>query len=484
MEKPDILFIMCDQFRYDAIAAHGNERILTPNLDKLVQEGKSYHMAYSNCPVCVPARYSIMSGCMPCNTGIYSNLVRSKKVKERCGEYLASVMSKAGYRTFGIGKFHTSPFDEDLGFDIQLRSEELWNNLHQRYELDDYAKYIHESYPEYSHIEQLQGERTDMYYMPQTRALPEKCCAERWLTERAKEQLNSEDKRPYFGFLSFIQPHPPCAPPIPYNRMYDPDDMENPVSTNKEIDFSDEQIPFMNRLIWADEINPFLARSVKARYYGEISYIDNCIGEILDSVRARGNIENTVIFFFADHGDHMGDHHAWQKESFFDQSAKIPFIVWCGKNIRQKPKGELACLTDLFAMATSLAGVRECRDGVNLFERARQSVYGIYGEPGTRLFKCMVRNERYKYIYLSNGGRELLFDMQADPDEKEPVDKQTVLIKMRNELRDVLLANEQTKCMVTETGMVSYPYQERETKRIRQFDLSSGVKDFTVRFKG
>ena len=77
-----------------------------------------------------------------------------------------------------------------------------------------------------------------------------------------------------------------------------------------------------------------------------------------------------------------------------------------------------------------------------------------------------------------------MFDMQADQDEKEHFDKQTVLIKMRNELRDVLLANEQTKCMVTETGMVSYPYQERETKRIRQFDLSSGVKDFTVRFKG
>src|SRR5699024_5385057 len=69
------------------------------------------------------------------------------------------------------------------------------------------------------------------------------------------------------------------------------------------------------------------ARILKARYYGEISYIDHCIGRILDAVEARDDAANTLICFYADHGDHMGDHHGWQKESFFESSTRIPFLL-------------------------------------------------------------------------------------------------------------------------------------------------------------
>ena len=66
---------------------------------------------------------------------------------------------------------------------------------------------------------------------------------------------------------------------------------------------------------------------MKARYYGEISYIDDCLGRILDAIDARGDAENTVICFYTDHGEMLGDHHAWGKESFFDASCHIPFLV-------------------------------------------------------------------------------------------------------------------------------------------------------------
>ena len=88
----------------------------------------------------------------------------------------------------------------------------------------------------------------------------------------------------------------------------------------------DEQIPWMNHLIWAEDINDPHARVLKARYYGEISYIDDCLGRILDAVEARGDADNTLICFFADHGDHLGDHSAWQKESFFEASCHVPFL--------------------------------------------------------------------------------------------------------------------------------------------------------------
>ena len=87
----------------------------------------------------------------------------------------------------------------------------------------------------------------------------------------------------------------------------------------------DEQIRWMNHAIWADDISDSHARVLRARYYGELSFIDKCLGRIIDAVEDREDAENTLICFFSDHGDHMGDHSAWQKESFFDVSAESLF---------------------------------------------------------------------------------------------------------------------------------------------------------------
>ena len=171
------------------------------------------------------------------------------------------------------------------------------------------------------------GERTEMYYMPQMSAQPAHCVVESWTAARAVEQLRGADPRPWFGFVSFVGPHPPFAPPVPFNRMYDPDRMPDPITGDLEIDHLDQTIPRMNDIIWAESINRPHARILKARYYGEISYIDACLGTILDAVDARPDADDTLICFFSDHGDHLGDHHAWQKESFFDASARIPFLV-------------------------------------------------------------------------------------------------------------------------------------------------------------
>ena len=186
-----------------------------------------------------------------------------------------------------------------------------------------------------------------------------------------------------------------------------------------ETDHADEQIPWMNTLIWAEDINDSHARVLKARYYGEITYIDACLGRILDAVEAREDGDNTVICFFSDHGDHLGDHHAWQKESFFEASTHVPFLVsWPVALPRDTTRAELVCLTDLFGIATGAAGETDTRDGIDVLgiltngSPARDHVTGMYGEPGTPLFKIMIRNAHWKYIYLANGGRELLFNMR------------------------------------------------------------------------
>ena len=332
LEKPNVLFVMTDQQRWDTIAALGNGHIHTPNMDRLVRRGLSFTHAYSTCPVCVPARYTIRTGCEPPTTRIFSNRHQAPApgqadtITGRCGGYLAATMRELGYRTFGIGKFHSKPWNEELGYDLHLHSEELYDSPEQRAG-DAYASWLHREHPEYDHLEALMGERTEMYYMPQMSAQPAHCAVEGWAAARAVEQLRTADPRPWFGFVSFVGPHPPFAPPVPFNRMYDPDRMPDPITGDLEIDHLDQTIPRMNDIIWAESISQAHARILKARYYGEISYIDACLGTILDAVEARPDADDTLICFFSDHGDHLGDHHAWQKESFFDASARIPFLV-------------------------------------------------------------------------------------------------------------------------------------------------------------
>lgn len=491
MDQPNVLFIMTDQQRFDTIAALGNEHIYTPNMDRLVRRGISLMQAYSTCPVCVAARYTIRTGCEPPTTGCFSNGIRKPRedqgatMTERCGPYLPQRMRDLGYRTFGIGKFHTKPWDEDLGYDLHWHSEELYGTPDQR-QRDAYASWIRKEHPEFDYIEALMGERTEMYYMPQVSPLPKELTVERWAADLAVEQIRANDGKPFFGFVSFIGPHPPFAPPIPFNRMYDPDRMPNPIKGDIKIDHMDEQIPNMNRIIWAEDINDPHARILKARYYGEISYIDDCLGRILDAVESRPDADNTLICFFADHGDHLGDHHAWQKESYFEGSCHIPFLLsWPKQLPANQRRNELVCLTDLFSIATHAAGKTEIREGHDILSviqgkaAPRENIIGYYGAPGTDRFKIMVREHRWKYIFIANGGREQLFDMENDPNElvNQADANRDIALKLRSVAASACRkAGEQAA--LDQGDLKSFPYSRHDRKRIYQFDVSRGIRGF------
>ncbi|MFM8618177.1 MAG: sulfatase-like hydrolase/transferase [Opitutaceae bacterium] len=100
---PNILFVMTDQQRFDTIAALGHPHVRTPNLDRLAARGIACTNAYSTCPVCVPARYSLMTGCEPSRTSWFGNWSPGDRVPERCGPYLARTLADRGYRTWGLG---------------------------------------------------------------------------------------------------------------------------------------------------------------------------------------------------------------------------------------------------------------------------------------------------------------------------------------------------------------------------------------------
>jgi choline-sulfatase len=394
-------------------------------------------------------------------------------------------MSRLGYRTFGIGKFHTTPWNEDLGYETLWRCEETYHP--PKREGDDYGSWLEREHPEFDFLEQPMGERSEMYYLPQRSPVPAELGGEWWMADRAIEEIaKSGDSRPFFGFVSFVGPHPPLAPPIPFNRMYNPDRMPELVLGSIQEDHLDEEIPFMRHAIWAEAINPELAKIVKARYYGEISYLDYCLGRIVDAIEARPNPDNVLICFFSDHGDLLGDHHGWQKQNFFEAACRFPLLLsWPAMLPAGAVRKELISLADLFGIATAAAGAREVRQGIDVLKMLRgecaprEHLVGMVEVPGSQDFKVMVLMDEWKYIFMANGGREQLFNLKQDPNELSN------RVSSCSRIRDDLYALAVQACRVPGAmdaldgdKFRAFPFRERAQTRIYQFDRSRGVLGF------
>jgi choline-sulfatase len=491
LTRPDILFIMTDQQRFDTIAALGNSHIYTPNMDRLVRRGITFRNAYATCPVCVAARYTIRTGCEPPTTRVFSNAKaapvggQALEMEARCGPYLGRTMSRLGYRSFGIGKFHTTPWNEDLGYETLWRCEETYHP--PKREGDDYGSWLAGEHPEFDFLEQPMGERSEMYYLPQRSAVPAEFGGEWWMADRAIEEIaKSGDSRPFFGFVSFVGPHPPLAPPIPFNRMYNPDRMPELVLGSIQEDHLDEEIPFMRHAIWADAISPELAKIVKARYYGEISYLDYCLGRILDAIEARTSRDDVLICFFSDHGDLLGDHHGWQKQNFFEAACRFPLLLsWPAKLPAGAERKELISLADLFGIATAAAGACEVRQGIDILKMLRgecaprEHLVGVVEVPGSQDFKIMVLMGEWKYIFMANGGREQLFNLKQGPNELS--NRVSSCSRIRDDLYALALqACRAPGAMDALEGdkLRTFSFRERKPMRIYQFDRSRGVLGF------
>ena len=271
--------------------------------------------------------------------------------------------------------------------------------------------------------------------------------------------------------------------------MYNPERMPGPVLGNIEEDHLDEEIPFMRHAVWADAINPELTKIVKARYYGEITYLDHCLGRILDAVEARAKSENVLICFFSDHGDLLGDHHGWQKQNFFEAACRVPFLLsWPATLPAGTVRNELISLADLFGIATQAAGACELREGTNILtmlqgeSAPREYLIGMVEVPGSQDFKVMVVTDEWKYIFMANGGREQLFNRKRDPNELSNCISSSLGI--RDDLYDFAVKSCRTPGATDALDgdkLRVFPFRKRTPKHIYQFDRSHGVVGFPDR---
>lgn len=414
--RPNILLLFTDQQRYDTIAAGGNDIICTPALDRLCSTGVRFDRAYTPSPVCVSARYSLLTGLYPHRSGCADN----GHPMDQTLPTIPGMLTQAGYQTRAIGKMHFSPVRHPFGFEQMELSEEIPGNI----ENDEFIQHLVEA--GYNYVHEPHGIRSEHYYIPQTSQLPAKDHTTHWTADRTIEFLRNRDRnRPFFSWTSFIKPHPPFDPPVPWNKLYRAHEMPLP----KKLDRVDElmtwhmrnQNHYKRRNAGVD--NNLIA-AMRAAYYGCVSFIDYNVGRILEELEAQGELENTIIIYASDHGELLGDYHSYGKRCFYDSAARIPLIVsWPGK----MPAGEV-CSTpvstvDLLPTIAEAGGIfweEDKVDGVPLQrtligEGGREYIIGQLNH--NELGVYFIFDGRYKYMYSVPDQKEYLLDTKTDPEE-------------------------------------------------------------------
>ena len=331
MKKHNILFIMTDQFRWDAMGCCGSGT-KTPNLDYIASQGIRFSNCVTNSPVCVPARASLALGQYPHNLNLWQNIDYTLPMD--CNTWTRSVKS-AGYRMCVVGKTHLHPHSGDL------REKEYLLNAYGFDDVDEIggprasAVILSHMTAEWekqglweAYKEDYKQRFATKPFVARPSVLPLEYYSDVYVGKRAKRYLEGYNReQPLFMWLSFGGPHEPWDAPEPYASMYKPDDMQKPI---KCFDFGDgrpkgrlDKLLENKRTDMTDDD----VMGMRANYAGNVTLIDDQIGEIIKLLKDRGEWDNTVILFTSDHGEMNGDYGLIYKENFLNGSLRIPLLI-------------------------------------------------------------------------------------------------------------------------------------------------------------
>jgi arylsulfatase A-like enzyme len=283
--KPNIVFVVTDQWRAQATGYSGDKNVITPNLDQLASESVNVKNAVSGMPVCTPYRASLLTGQYPLTTGVFMNDV----MLDTSRPTLAKVLKRHGYTTGFIGKWH---------IDGHGRSSYIPENRRQGFEYWKALECTHE----YNTSVYYAGNSPDKLIWPEYDAIAQTKDACRYITDQSK---NNE---PFMLVISLAPPHDPYqTAPEKYRNIYE----------NKSI-----------------AINANVPVSMKERaekdlrgYYAHITAIDDCMGMIRQTLKNAGIENNTILVFTSDHGDMLGAHGKWNKQQPYQESIRVPFLI-------------------------------------------------------------------------------------------------------------------------------------------------------------
>lgn len=328
--KPNILFIMTDQQRWDAIGANA-PWIKTPHLDQIANRGINFSNCVTNSPVCKAARMALATGLYPHNTGIWG---RERVTLSPDTNTWMKRLRDAGHRTSLFGKTHLHEQSEDLrhgesllhayGLDDVDEISGPWQNARVRSHMTE----------RWRSADLLDSYKADVKERQQSKrefarpsALPLRHYPDVYVAQQAKQYLQRyEGFQPWFCWLSFCGPHRPWDAPEPYASMYSAQDMPSPVEC-KRVEWEGAKGYLAKRLVGKPPVSAEEAVRLRANYAGNVSLIDDQIGEVLTTIEQRGETDNTIIVFTSDHGELAGDYGLVDKRVFLDGAVRVPLII-------------------------------------------------------------------------------------------------------------------------------------------------------------
>jgi arylsulfatase A-like enzyme len=419
----NVLLITADQLRGDFLGYAGHPTVLTPNLDALAAEGVAFPNAYSPVPVCVPARYAMMTGRTAVSLGVRGNA--AVPIPEACVT-LPQAFGRAGYATGAFGKMHFTPWDEPYGFETFTVSEEGRQAGRDGGQGDAYQRYLRTT--GWGGWERAHGignndVRTSASPLPLEHYHTTWCAREtaRWL----RRQVAAAPERPFFAWCSFTKPHSPYDPPEPYDRLYDPRAFPPPIGDAADLAALSPAYQEMRRGRMLDALGPEQVQRARAMYAGNVTLIDHAVGELRRTLQELGVAGRTVVLFTADHGDLLGDHGLFFKATFFRAAWHVPFVVFAPHRAsggRRDPRflaseDVYPTLLDLaFGAAAAERGLADGRSALAGAGAARDTVYGSVGPPPRA--QHAARTARWSYVLHARGAYEELYDLRADPEER------------------------------------------------------------------
>lgn len=433
--RPNILFVITDQQRFDTIAALGHEHAITPNLDRLVRCGTTFTRTYVTAPSCAPSRASLFTGMYPHSTGVLKN-------NDPWTHSWVELLADSGYRCANVGKMHTYPYTSSVGFhERHVVENKDRSNPALPFFLDEWDKAFHAR-------GLVKPDRATKY-----RGIPdyrERLGAFEW---DAPDDLHVDNfvgglashwldvypgDEPFFLQVGFPGPHPPYDPTADALRQYtgrtmptpydSPEDREHQPAAIKDLIRDNLEVDH-DAIVHLEHPSPEQIDRQRRHYMANVTMIDAQVGQLLDALERRGVLEDTVIIFTSDHGDCLNDHGHIQKWSMYESSVRVPAIV-AGPGVAADHRVDaLTSLFDLGPTILELAGVTPPE-----WMEAHSLLPGIQGDADfgreyafaehardmilqkTDLM-TMVRDDRWKLVEFIDHEDGQLFDLEDDPHE-------------------------------------------------------------------
>ncbi|TWG81852.1 arylsulfatase A-like enzyme [Cupriavidus gilardii J11] len=467
----NILFIMCDQLRWDYLSCMGHPSIRTPNIDALAARGVRFSRAYAQSTICGSSRMSFYTGRYVDSHGAAWNNFPLKVGEMTLGDYLRPL----GRQTVLVGKTHMAADTEGMarlgidpastigtrvaecGFDPYERDDGLHGSGPSgRYDPRPvrYNEYLRElgyagddGWDDWANAGEDEHGNLLSGWLLRNSTRPARVAEEHsetpYMTRRAMEFIDGAGDEPWCLHLSYIKPHWPCIAPAPYHAMYGKADIVAPVRNEGErADPHPIFKAFMQSRVSKAFSRDEVREAVIPAYMGLVTQIDDQIGVLMRHLRSKGLLDDTMIVFTSDHGDYLGDHWMGEKDLFHEPSVRLPLIVVDPSPEADATRGsvcdalvEAIDLVPTFVQACGGAPQPHRLEGRPLQpwlhgstpRRWREFVISEYDYSATqtavalgvapldaRLF--MVADERWKYVHAP-GFRPMLFDLERDPHE-------------------------------------------------------------------